>query len=259
MLIITAMHRFFISSQFILNDSVCFEEKDLHQMSNVLRLKKKDRVLAWDENEKEYLVELTEVGPTIIHGKILKEIDRKLSGLKIILGQAIPKGRKIDFIIEKATELGIFGITPLITERVVIKIKDGEAKHKKERWQKIYGKPVSEENEFAFDEECEVVAKDNEQLNKVKVSDVPGDKGVTGIFDQYTEDGITLAQKGDFVVRIANGVSVQMNDLLESAGDGTARPQANDIVRSSTIGKVNMNIPAHVYPDGSWLCPVILT
>jgi hypothetical protein len=74
---------------------------------------------------------------------------------------------------------------------------------------------------------------DNEQLNKVKVSDVEGDANVAGVFvnwshdDDHDVDEINMAMTGDMIIRIAQGVTVARGDLLMSAGDGTAKPQGH--------------------------------
>jgi hypothetical protein len=104
----------------------------------------------------------------------------------------------------------------------------------------------------------------NEQATKTIVSTTPSSKAVAGVFDMYDNDDETnpydfyVAQSGDFVIRIAQGVTVQNGDLLESAGDGTARPQADDICRSSTIAKVTSNYVSTTYEDGSYCVPCIL-
>ena len=104
----------------------------------------------------------------------------------------------------------------------------------------------------------------NEQATKTIVSNTPSSKAVAGVFDRYDEDDETnpydfyVAQSGDFVIRIAQGVTVQNGDLLESAGDGTAKPQADDICRSSTIAKVTSNYVSATYEDGSYCVPCIL-
>lgn len=102
----------------------------------------------------------------------------------------------------------------------------------------------------------------NEQLNHTKVSDVEGDPNVAGAFVAWdTEDGYGdyyLAMTGDMIIRIANGVTVQRGDLLMSAGDGTAKPQGDDIVRSKTIAKVISTNVTCVYPDGSYCVPCVL-
>lgn len=104
----------------------------------------------------------------------------------------------------------------------------------------------------------------NEQATKTIVSTTVASKAVAGVFDMYDVDDednpydFYVAQSGDFVIRIAQGVTVQNGDLLESAGDGTAKPQADDICRSSTIAKVTSNYVSATYEDGSYCVPCIL-
>jgi hypothetical protein len=121
-----------------------------------------------------------------------------------------------------------------------------------------------------LDEMCDWIdpesgeTQDNEQLNKTKISDVEGDKNVAGIFQSWDDDDDTwvndyyLAMTGDFVIRIAAGVSVERGDLLMSAGDGTAKPQADDLVRSCTIAKVTSTTVSCTHPDGSYCVPCVL-
>jgi hypothetical protein len=104
----------------------------------------------------------------------------------------------------------------------------------------------------------------NEQLNKTKISDVEGDKNVAGIFQSWDDDDDTwvndyyLAMTGDFIIRIAEGVTVERGDLLMSAGDGTAKPQDDDIIRSKTIAKVTSTNVSCTYEDGSYCVPCVL-
>jgi hypothetical protein len=105
---------------------------------------------------------------------------------------------------------------------------------------------------------------ENEQLNKVKVSDVEGDANVAGVFvnwehdEAHNVDEINMAMTGDMIIRIAQGVTVQRGDLLMSAGDGTAKPQGDDIVRSKTIAKVTSTHVTCTYADGSFCVPCVL-
>ena len=104
----------------------------------------------------------------------------------------------------------------------------------------------------------------NEQLNKVKVSDIEGDINVAGVFVNWTHDEvhnvdeINMAMTGDMIIRIAQGVTVQRGDLLKSAGNGTAEPQGDDIVRSKTIAKVTSTHVTCTYADGSYCVPCVL-
>jgi hypothetical protein len=116
----------------------------------------------------------------------------------------------------------------------------------------------------SINEMCEWGNEDNEQLNRMKVSDIEGDKNVSGVFqawddndDTYTND-FYCAMTGDFIIRIAEGVTVQRGDLLMSAGDGTAKPQDDDIIRSKTIAKVTSTHVTCTYDDGSYCVPCVL-
>jgi hypothetical protein len=114
-----------------------------------------------------------------------------------------------------------------------------------------------------LDEMCEWGEEDNEQLNKTKVSDVEGDPNVAGVFvsTSFSDDGpldYFCAMTGDMIIRIAEGVTVQRGDLLMSAGDGTAKPQDDDIIRSKTIAKVTSTNVSCTYEDGSYCVPCVL-
>jgi hypothetical protein len=142
----------------------------------------------------------------------------------------------------------------------------------------VYVKPTlywTEDDELPVDEEGnptvavgdlkqETSVSENEQLNKVKVSDVEGDPNVAGVFVNWTYDEahqvdeINMAMTGDMIIRIAEGVTVARGDLLMSAGDGTAKPQGDDIVRSKTIAKVTSTHVTCTYDDGSYCVPCVL-
>jgi len=100
---------------------------------------------------------------------------------------------------------------------------------------------------------------ENEQLNCMKVSDVEGDPNVAGVFVNWDgESDLNIAMTGDMIIRIAQGVVVQRGDLLMSAGDGTAKPQGDDIRRSKTVAKVTSNHVTCTYEDGSYCVPCVL-
>jgi hypothetical protein len=115
-----------------------------------------------------------------------------------------------------------------------------------------------------IDEMCKWNEEDNEQLNRMKVSDVEGDKNVSGVFQDWDDDDDTYindfycAMTGDFIIRIAEGVTVERGDLLMSAGDGTAKSQDDDIIRSNTVAKVTSTHVTCTYDDGSYCVPCVL-
>ena len=108
----------------------------------------------------------------------------------------------------------------------------------------------------------EAFVEDNEQLNCMAVSSVEGDANVAGVFVNWDNDDggndMNVAMTGDFIIRIAQGTTVQRGDLLMSAGDGTAKPQGDDIIRSKTIAKVTSTHVTCTYEDGSYCVPCVL-
>jgi hypothetical protein len=133
------------------------------------------------------------------------------------------------------------------------------------QWQNQTGKPEVYRGSVleSTNDMCEW-NQDNEQATKTIISSTVKSKAVAGVFDMYDTDDkdnpydFYVAQSGDFVIRIAQGVVVENGDLLESAGDGTARPQTDDICRSSTVAKVTSNYVSTTYADGSYCVPCIL-
>jgi len=120
-----------------------------------------------------------------------------------------------------------------------------------------------------LNEMCEWFDKDgnlllNEQLNRVKVSDIEGENNVAGVFVNWDDDDkdnpfdLNMAMTGDMIIRIAQGTSVNRGDLLMSAGNGTAKPQGDDISRSKTIAKVTSTHVTCTYEDGSYCVPCVL-
>ena len=100
-----------------------------------------------------------------------------------------------------------------------------------------------------------------------KISDTADSKKVYGVFfswddDDNGDDGdvndMFIAQVGTFIIRVHKDVTVEAGDLLVSNGDGTAKLQDDDIIRSKTVAKVNSNIKVETHSDGSYTVPCTL-
>ena len=112
--------------------------------------------------------------------------------------------------------------------------------------------------------DAEIELQDNEQLPMTKVSDTEDSKAVYGVFmswDNEPDDGINdmnVASLGAFVIRVHKDETVAIGDLLSSKGDGTAKVQADDIMRSKTIAKVTSTNKSHIHADDSYCVPCTL-
>ena len=96
-----------------------------------------------------------------------------------------------------------------------------------------------------------------------KISDTSEAKNVYGVFSAWDNDDLInndfyVASVGSYVVRIKAGQIVAKGDLLQSNGDGTAKVQADDIIRASTFAKVLSNTVIQTYEDGSFIVPCSL-
>jgi len=111
-----------------------------------------------------------------------------------------------------------------------------------------------------------IVQEDNEQLPMCKISDTSESKAVYGVFMNWddNDDGtvgvndMNIASLGAFVVRVHSGETVAIGDYLQSKGDGTAKVQADDIMRASTVAKVTSTEKTIIHADGSYCVPCTL-
>ena len=102
---------------------------------------------------------------------------------------------------------------------------------------------------------------------KCKISDTGDSKKAYGVFHCWNDadDGLDgdvndmeIAQVGTYIIRVNKDVTVEAGDLLVSNGDGTAKLQDDDIIRSKTVAKVNSNVKVETYSDGSYTVPCTL-
>lgn len=103
-----------------------------------LRMKKDEKLIICDGAANDYLCKIKEINKN--HAKALIISKSKCSNeldLKIHLYQAIPKGSKLEQIIQKSVELGVYDITPIVSKRCVSLPKKSSIDKKIERWQKI--------------------------------------------------------------------------------------------------------------------------
>ncbi len=165
------MHRFFVNRESIINNRVEITGDDAEQVRKVLRMKEGDEIAVLDGTGWEYRVQLDEIKKGYAAGEIkFKDFKSEDSKIKIILGQGMPKGDKMDFIVQKATELGIHEIVPLILERCIVRIKDKDS-GKIKRWQRI-AKESAEQAMRRFIPSIHAVSDLKEFCNEYKDTDL---------------------------------------------------------------------------------------
>ncbi len=131
-------HRFYLPQGRWNEERPELDPSDSHHCADVLRLAAGKEVVIFDGEGNEAGAELLEVGRKHTRISIGSRITTPMPRCSITLAQAVPKARNMDLIIQKAVELGASAVTPILSERTVVRIEDGgDAEKKRERWQSI--------------------------------------------------------------------------------------------------------------------------
>jgi len=133
------MPKFFVEPSGIKGDNIFITGEDVNHITKVLRLSRNDIIIISDGQGNDYKVVLEEIDREEIKTRIIEHtVSESEPPVEVILFQGIPKSDKMEFIIQKTTELGISKIVPVITKRTIVKFNDAKSeKNKLERWQKI--------------------------------------------------------------------------------------------------------------------------
>ena len=132
------MPKFFVKDENINANKVKIVGEDVNHIKNVLRKKQGDQIIICNtEKSTDYLCEITSIQEQI-ECNIIEKIDNNVeSNVKVSIFQGLPKADKMELVIQKAVELGVYDITPVEMKRCVVKLDDKDKKKKLDRWQKI--------------------------------------------------------------------------------------------------------------------------
>ncbi len=132
------MHHFFVTPQQISGDKIRIEGGDVNHMKNVLRMKLHEKAEISDGESRTYLceVEAYEEDVAILHILEEMEVDTEPAS-KLYLFQGLPKSDKMELIVQKAVELGVYQVIPVAMKRSVVRLDDKKAAKKADRWNSI--------------------------------------------------------------------------------------------------------------------------
>jgi len=171
--------------------------------------------------------------PTILKGTVLESLDEMCDWYNLHFNTTNEEGKTIPQVIPHVLE-------------------DGQSNGDKITY-----------NYKGTDYEATIVKETDIKHMKSKVSDTVDAKNVYGVFSSYDNDGegyndFHVASVGSFVVRIKQGETIAKGDLLQSNGDGTAKVQSDDNLKSSSFAKVLSTTKIETYGDGSFIVPCSL-
>jgi 16S rRNA (uracil1498-N3)-methyltransferase len=131
------MHRFYLTPEKWNVDALVLAGAEARHAARVLRLKPGSRVAAFDGRGREVTAEIVSITRNEIRLRKLHEARTPPLRCRITLAQAIPKGKNMDLIVQKAVEIGAAEIAPLLSDRTVVSVGEEAVAQKQQKWQQI--------------------------------------------------------------------------------------------------------------------------
>lgn len=132
------MQHFFVTPSQVEGENIYIEGSDVNHMKNVLRMHVGEEVTVSDGNNVQYLCQVEDFEEERVVLKVVEEkpVDTELPS-RIYLFQGLPKQEKMELIVQKCVELGIYAVVPVSMKRCVVKLDAKKAAKKVERWNGI--------------------------------------------------------------------------------------------------------------------------
>ena len=130
------MHRFFVPQLY--NEEMHIEGVDARHISKVLRMQPGAQLQIVSDDGVSAVAEITAIDSERVTVRCLEKLaESHEPRVKLVLAQGLAKGEKMDFIIQKAVEMGAYSVIPVAMEHSVVRLDGAKAAKKVERWQKI--------------------------------------------------------------------------------------------------------------------------
>lgn len=130
------MHRFFVPQLYA--EEMTIKDVDARHISKVLRMQPGDKIQIVSDDGVTAIAEIAAIESDSVAVRCLEKLaESHEPSVKITLAQGLAKGEKMDFVIQKAVEMGVSSIVPVAMEHSVVRLEGVKAEKKVERWQKI--------------------------------------------------------------------------------------------------------------------------
>lgn len=185
------MPKFFVNSEQINNNEIKIIGNDVNHIKNVLRLSINDKIKICDKDEHvNYNCRISNIDNEYVITQIIDEEKSNVeTKTQIHVFQGLPKGDKLEFIIEKLTEIGVKELTPVAMKRSVVKLQEKDKPKKMVRWNKI----------------AEVAAKQSGRDEIIKINDVINYKNIFNYLKDY--DIVLLAYEKEEKLTLKKALS----------------------------------------------------
>lgn len=175
------MPKFFVNEEQIKENHIQIVGSDVNHIKNVLRQKIGNQITICNEAmEQDYICEIEKIEEKSIECKIIEKLKSDVeSNVKVTIFQGLPKADKMELVIQKSVELGVYNIIPVEMKRCVVKLNEKDKIKKRQRWQKI----------------SEVAAKQSGRSIIPKIENIISIKNVCNMCDEY--DILLLAYENE--------------------------------------------------------------
>lgn len=131
------MHHFFVSPQAVGEGRVTITGPDVNHIRNALRMCRGESLSISDGEGNDYHCQISSMENGLVEARIVERRESRELPMRLYLFQGLPKFDKMELIIQKSVELGVYGVIPVITKNAVVKLDAKKEKSRLERWQAI--------------------------------------------------------------------------------------------------------------------------
>lgn len=133
------MPKFFVKENQVNNNKITILGTDVNHIKNVLRLQLNENIqICNSDNQENYLCKIKDISDEQIKCDVLEKIEETVEPVvKVTIFQGLPKSDKMELIIQKSVELGVYSIAPVDMGRCIVKLNEKDKLKKIDRWQKI--------------------------------------------------------------------------------------------------------------------------
>ena len=131
------MHRFYIAPETWNSVAPMLSGSEAHHAREVLRMKAGEKLVLFNGQGREITAEIVDLSGAEIRLRKLHEAETQPLQCRIVLGQAIPKGKIMELIVQKAVEIGAAEIAPIISDRTIVQVDSESATQKQSKWRQI--------------------------------------------------------------------------------------------------------------------------
>ncbi len=236
--------RLYIKAALQTGNTIELDDDNAHYARSVLRLKNDAPIILFNGAGGEFGGKVVEVSRKSVRVELENFVDRSVeSNLKIELGLGISRGDRMDFSVQKAVELGVTSITPLMTERCVVQFKDEKKSQRWQHWQKII--------QHAAEQSGRTVLPDFVGISTLKAW-IIGQGGLKVFLDPYAEKNLAqLLPENNYVTLLTGpegGFSSAEREIAKAKGFIPVRLGAR-ILRTETASLAALSAVQMLWGD----------